>query len=579
MKKKLLRWCVPALIFSLLLLGCRQEAEWTNDQAQVERAEAFFRNTDGNATGRLKNFSPGLVSATIAKLKRINNKTGFVSRLSDKAGLPAWDYLARSKDKTANKGGDGAQVLIVPLQVEDGFLSSLMYIENPDSESPTIYTVTNEQLKDFTENKSVESTTRENVLTTFIYFDNAMFGSRVYSSIPSDLYENVPLKENTQYKTFALGHHEPTQNLEVEQCYTVYHCKNQLEEGRCDMCWKCVSIICPIGGGGPTEYDPGYPGNPNGDGDTGGNTGNGPGANPIPWYLQNPEIDIFSYSPTVQSVFQSLTDYGIVLHVTQVDFLQQNNTLAQRFRTYLASDNSLVKSQNANMGINFFMDNPGATWQDFLNMVPKTPCEKISKIGKNSKTKDLFGILKPKVNSTKEFGYILTEDGGAISDTPIEGDSGEYRIKFPVNAPIDGLIHSHFAGGYSVFSVSDMFALAQLYKNGKIKDMDSFVIGVVTASNTQYMMIIDDPTKFGTFANNLFSGNTIDETTQDLYEIIFMNFGIKTNNTAAKNESLFLSYLQTNKTGLKLLKGDATFSNWQLLNKDSNGNVIPQNCP
>ena len=79
--------------------------------------------------------------------------------------------------------------------------------------------------------------------------------------------------------------------------------------------------------------------------------------------------------------------------------------------------------------------------------------------------------------------------------------------------------------------------------------------------------------------NNLFSGNTIDETTQDLYEIIYMNFGIKNNNTAANNESLFLSFLQTNKTGLKLLKGDATFSNWQLLNKDSNGNVIPQNCP
>ena len=141
--------------------------------------------------------------------------------------------------------------------------------------------------------------------------------------------------------------------------------------------------------------------------------------------------------PILQSVFQSLTDYGFVMRVSQVNYLQENNTIAQRFKTYLASNNSLVKSQNANMGINFFMDNP----------------------------------------------------------------------------------------------------------------------------------------------NNLFSGNTIDETTQDLYEIIYMNFGIKNNNTAANNESLFLSFLQTNKTGLKLLKGDATFSNWQLLNKDSNGNVIPQNCP
>ncbi|WP_028121718.1 hypothetical protein [Epilithonimonas tenax] len=76
----------------------------------------------------------------------------FISKLSDKTGLPAWNYIAKSKSNTANKGADGGQILIVPLEVEDGFLSSLMYIENPDSESPTIYTVTNDQLKDFAEN-------------------------------------------------------------------------------------------------------------------------------------------------------------------------------------------------------------------------------------------------------------------------------------------------------------------------------------------------------------------------------------------------------------------------------------------
>ena len=109
--------------------------------------------------------------------------------------------------------------------------------------------------------------------------------------------------------------------------------------------------------------------------------------------------------------------------------------------------------------------------------------------------------------------------------------------------------------------------------------MNSFVIGVVTASNTQYLMVIDDPTKFGAFADNLFEGNEIDQNVQNMYEFVYAGFGIKTNNTAINNESSFLSYLQTNKTGLRLLKGDSTFSNWQILSKDSNGNVIPQNCP
>ena len=53
--------------------------------------------------------------------------------------------------------------------------------------------------------------------------------------------------------------------------------------------------------------------------------------------------------PILQSVFQSLTDYGFVMRVSQVNYLQENNTIAQRFKTYLASNNSLVKSQNANM--------------------------------------------------------------------------------------------------------------------------------------------------------------------------------------------------------------------------------------
>ncbi|WP_028121695.1 hypothetical protein [Epilithonimonas tenax] len=56
--------------------------------------------------------------------------------------------------------------------------------------------------------------------------------------------------------------------------------------------------------------------------------------------------------------------------------MEQNTSFAQKFRNYLVI-NALIKSQNANMGINFFMDNPGAAWQDFLNMVQKTPCENI----------------------------------------------------------------------------------------------------------------------------------------------------------------------------------------------------------
>ena len=587
MKKiKLLRIFIFATLF--LIISCREEADWTNNQQQSRAAE-FFKNNHHVSTN-FKNANITLVSGTILKLRKMNDKIDFISKLSDQKGLPAWNFLkngnVRKYNKILNKGNESAEMMIIPLITEEGFLTSLMYVENFDSENPNVYTVTNGQLEEFSSNTNIDSSIRESVLMTFIYFDNGMFGSRLYSSIPLDLFENVPAREGKDYKTFAVGNQGTTSNLDGEMCFPVFDCKNGLDEAHCDGCPRCVFQVCfnsggggPIGdnGGGPADNPPDNPNNPYDPTNTGGGSGGQTNPN-VPWYLQNQDIDIFSYSPNVQSIFQSLTDFGYVLGTSHLDFLQQNNTIAMKFRNYLVS-NTLIKSQNAILGINFFIDNPGATWQQFLNLIPKTPCEKISKVGKNIRTKDLFGILKPKVNSTKEFGYILAENSGTVSEDPIEGNTGEHSISFSVNIPIDGFIHSHYIGLLSVFSVSDMFALAQLYKSGKIKDVNSFVIGVVTASNTQYLMVIDDPTKFGAFADNLFEGNEIDQNVQNMYEFVYAGFGIKTNNTAINNESSFLSYLQTNKTGLRLLKGDSTFSNWQILSKDSNGNVIPQNCP
>ncbi len=121
-----------------------------------------------------------MVSGTIAKLRNINAKTDFISKLSDKSGLPEWNYLTRAKNKTANRGDESSEMLIIPLKVVDGFLSSLMYVENPDSETPQVYTITNDQLDVFTHNSSIDREIRESILMTFIFFDNEMFGSRLY---------------------------------------------------------------------------------------------------------------------------------------------------------------------------------------------------------------------------------------------------------------------------------------------------------------------------------------------------------------------------------------------------------------
>ncbi|MDH6250465.1 hypothetical protein M2347_000192 [Chryseobacterium sp. H1D6B] len=93
------------------------------------------------------------------------------------------------------------------------------------------------------------------------------------------------------------------------------------------------------------------------------------------------------------------------------------------------------------------------------------------------------------------------------------------------------------------------------------------------------MMIIDDISQFAAFADSLFTGNQIDADALNAYENIYSLYNISTTNTPAINEVAFVKYIEKNATGLKVLKGNASFSNWGLLKKDSNGNIVTQNCP
>lgn len=208
-----------------------------------------------------------------------------------------------------------------------------------------------------------------------------------------------------------------------------------------------------------------------------------------------------------------------------------------------------------------------------------TPCFKIKAIGMKDKTKSLMSNLKGKTNLTSEHGFLLNQQGNTINETAVQGNPGTGEIEFNVNAPINGFIHSHYGGLLSVFSPYDIFMIAQLYKQGLIADMNSFIAGVVTASDTQYIMIIDDPVKFGAFAANLFEGNAFDEVVLKNYEFVYDLFGIDYDKTVTNNEKGFYNYLEKNNTGLKIFKGDNNMQNWGLLVKDSNGNVTPQNCP
>jgi len=350
MKKTLyfLLLCITAALFS-----CSEDDFQTIPNEEVVqnagREERFFLMRDFSVSGKSSAPTNSIDNSFIEKLKILNKKNQFVCELSDQKGLPLWQYSFRTGDNNVqNKGGeDGDNFLIIPMQEEGNqYLSSLLYIKNPDSENPEIYTITNDELLSFVENQEIEKYDRENVLMTFFYFDQQLFGEeREYVNIPSDLFDKIPLKEEHETKNFTFSITQDENSGEGKStiwCVTYYHCPFPPggcsgPNGSCDGCIEyCSSEECYSLGGG--HWHGGTPTGPGG-GNSGGNSGgSGDWEEPeTPWYLI-PYIS--NYTHHVQNTFKILYHYGIVFSEYELDYLQDHFPLVQKINIYLGANPS-----------------------------------------------------------------------------------------------------------------------------------------------------------------------------------------------------------------------------------------------
>lgn len=367
-KNYLLQLILFSLTALFIVLACRDEVVMTEDTVSVsadKRSVNFFKN---QSSVPLKNGF--IINQFLPQLQEINNNNNFIAKLSDKKGLPLWKYANySSSNKTTGK--ESEDFIVVPMSVVGSeFLTSVLYIVNPDSDNPVIYTITNEQLHTFVQTSVISKEAREAVLGTFLYFDTKVFGVREYNSIPLDLFDNVTVEDGESFRSFTISASENTPiGRQEEICITFYNCVGC--QSTCDLCSLCVSTRCyPLGGGtsgGDNEGGPTNPGNPGNPGDgTGGGVGNPSNPN-VPWYLQNPDFNIYEYSPHIQQLFQKMVAKNIVLQKPQVDYLEQNVDIAIKFKAYITQNNNAISAQFVNWGINFFMQNPDITWEQFQN--------------------------------------------------------------------------------------------------------------------------------------------------------------------------------------------------------------------
>lgn len=213
---------------------------------------------------------------------------------------------------------------------------------------------------------------------------------------------------------------------------------------------------------------------------------------------------------------------------------------------------------------------------------PDDPCAKAKKLNENTAYNNEATDLKNKVadNTIKrEVGYIKSVGSPANFVDP--GGTG---LVFPVprtmdvpNNSLQYINHTHYkdSKALSTFSFEDLETFSKYLASGKVEDIHTFTIGVTTTYGT-YAFILDNWTQFGPFYQNIINSPS----GYDALRLAFNSqaTGIHENNSGAINEKNLLRILNSNNSGVKLLKKDANTGAFKLLSIDDNGNVITIDC-
>ncbi len=498
-----------------------------------------------------------VVAGVIAKLKAENDRTGFINQLPANCGLPIWNKLLIKRDANTEPGfssamGDSSSdIIIIPLTINNENLSSLLIAKETENGYLISCPTTNEQLYEICHNPNLNKVEAEMLLGLFIYMENKVFAKTKFYFIPLQLFpENKKEPYNSETKSIEIATIPDTSangsNFMGMSCWYEQGPICTCGPGGCidwqNGCTDCSVTHCvPVGGGGSSGGSSGgwpYPplggtgGNFPGSGSpgSGGGSNPGPGTNPYPG--NNP----------------------------------CSGNLLYAWYNFVPLPNPCGAQPTSPPPL------PADTTYD--------PCSSADSLETNSSFKNLFIDLKTKVTQNKEFGDLIKKtglDSFTLAVPQIEGPENKLgidNINFP--STIDGMLHSHFntdtdsTRGLSVFSPDDLWSFAKMYLNNQITNPATFTFGVVTDSGTQYILKIENATKFRAWAEKLTQGSL------RMFKWVYgKTLKILPTNSNQLNEKLFLKYIQTMNegSGLKLFRGNSNFTEWQPIRINTNNSI------
>ncbi len=218
-------------------------------------------------------------------------------------------------------------------------------------------------------------------------------------------------------------------------------------------------------------------------------------------------------------------------------------------------------------------DGTGGGGDDYVFI--DNPCDLMEVLSKNFDFKKKFQELSHNTGLNYETGYFFSKNGTSYNFTYIQGLANDPEINFSISGPIDGFIHSHYTGTYSLFSGVDIKTMYTTYQYGMMNNPLSFSIGVTTPQGNSYMVGIEDISMFLNFSSANFSSQSSFNSLEEFYENNFIAFTVY---GKTEEEARELAFFETfANSGLQLFKGNSDFSQFKRITKN-NYQVNSQNC-
>jgi len=208
----------------------------------------------------------------------------------------------------------------------------------------------------------------------------------------------------------------------------------------------------------------------------------------------------------------------------------------------------------------------------------RNPCDQMKDLGVNMSFTTKMTELKNKTTDNFESGYLMKINGDLFSYISVTGNANTGEITLPSNVNnIAGYIHNHYnsPGMLSTFSGTDVRAVYQLYKDGRIEDLKTFTAGVTTTFGTSYAIKVKETSKFILFGSENLNNSTDFKDFELLY-IAWFDIFKNTSNEIVAREKALLKILEN--SGITLLKSNSNFSSWNKLSLNTNNNIINVNC-